>query len=86
MLVWMIGNSNQLVDDFTLSKNNIILFSLCFQHSRVVEMQEILDQQIAEEAAEAEGDAEIAPVANPRKSGMYVIIFLINFHYVRSIV
>jgi len=49
-------------------------------------MQEILDQQIAEEAAEAEGDAEIAPVANPRKSGMYVIIFLINFHYVRSIV
>lgn len=38
-------------------------------------MQEILDQQIAEEAAEAEGDGDIAPVANPRKSGMYVVIF-----------
>ncbi|KOM57742.1 hypothetical protein LR48_Vigan11g077500 [Vigna angularis] len=37
---------------------------------RVVEMQEILDQQIAEEAAEAEGDVDIAPVANPRKSGI----------------
>ncbi|KAL9276939.1 hypothetical protein ACSQ67_025514 [Phaseolus vulgaris] len=37
---------------------------------RVVEMQEILDQQIAEEAAEAEGDGDTAPVANPRKSGI----------------
>jgi len=75
MTGWMMGNSNQLVDNFSLSKNNVILFSLCSQHSRVVEMQEILDQQIAEEAAEAEGDGDTAPVANPRKSGMYVVIF-----------
>ncbi|KAK7390122.1 hypothetical protein VNO78_25421 [Psophocarpus tetragonolobus] len=33
---------------------------------RVVEMQEILDQQIAEEAAEAEGDGAVASVSNPR--------------------
>lgn len=38
-------------------------------------MQEILDQQIAEEAAEAEGDGAMASVANPRNTGMYVIIF-----------
>lgn len=36
---------------------------------RVVEMQEILDQQLAEEAAEAEGDAAMTTVANPRKTG-----------------
>ncbi|CAI0411360.1 unnamed protein product [Linum tenue] len=35
---------------------------------RVVEMQEILDQQIAEEAAEAEGADAVTPVANPRRS------------------
>ncbi|KAG5070942.1 hypothetical protein JHK86_006153 [Glycine max] len=37
---------------------------------RVVEMQEILDQQIAEEAAEAEGDGAMASVANPRNTGI----------------
>ncbi|KAL5180906.1 Exocyst complex component SEC6 [Glycine soja] len=37
---------------------------------RVVEMQEILDQQIAEEAAEAEGDGAMASVANPRNNGI----------------
>ncbi|RDX71638.1 Exocyst complex component SEC6, partial [Mucuna pruriens] len=37
---------------------------------RVVEMQEIHDQQIAEEAAEAEGDGAMASVANPRGSGI----------------
>ncbi|OVA08094.1 Exocyst complex component Sec6 [Macleaya cordata] len=35
---------------------------------RVVEMQEILDQQLAEEAAEAEGADAMATVANPRRS------------------
>ncbi|KAF2297481.1 hypothetical protein GH714_024180 [Hevea brasiliensis] len=35
---------------------------------RVVEMQEILDQQLAEEAAEAEGGGAMATIANPRRS------------------
>ncbi|KAF8377237.1 hypothetical protein HHK36_030611 [Tetracentron sinense] len=35
---------------------------------RVVEMQEILDQQLAEEAAEAEGGGAMASVTNPRRS------------------
>ncbi|KAF3952675.1 hypothetical protein ACB098_05G055600 [Castanea mollissima] len=35
---------------------------------RVVEMQEILDQQIAEEAAEAEGVGAMASVSNPRRT------------------
>ena len=39
---------------------------------RVVEMQEILDEQIAEEAAEAEGGGAMASVANPRRAGKYV--------------
>jgi len=34
---------------------------------RVVEMQEILDQQLAEEAAEAEGGGAIASITNPRR-------------------
>ncbi|XP_019413792.1 PREDICTED: exocyst complex component SEC6-like isoform X2 [Lupinus angustifolius] len=37
---------------------------------RVVEMQEILDEQVAEEAAEAEGDGAIASVANPHNSAI----------------
>ncbi|KAL0800789.1 hypothetical protein Bca101_055964 [Brassica carinata] len=36
---------------------------------RVVEMQEILDEQLAEEAAEAEGEGAMASVANPRRPG-----------------
>ncbi|XVF61092.1 hypothetical protein PTKIN_Ptkin08bG0101500 [Pterospermum kingtungense] len=36
---------------------------------RVVEMQEILDQQLAEEAAEAEGGGAMASIVNPRRSG-----------------
>lgn len=36
--------------------------------SRVVEMQEILDQQLAEEAAEAEGGGAMASIANPRRN------------------
>ncbi|XP_073021995.1 exocyst complex component SEC6 [Primulina eburnea] len=35
---------------------------------RVVEMQEILDQQLAEEAAEAEGGGAMASIANPHRS------------------
>ncbi|XP_047340978.1 exocyst complex component SEC6 [Impatiens glandulifera] len=35
---------------------------------RVVEMQEIHDQQLAEEAAEAEGDGAMAAIANPRRN------------------
>ncbi|XP_074567206.1 exocyst complex component SEC6 [Curcuma longa] len=35
---------------------------------RVIEMQEILDQQLAEEAAEAEGVDAMASIANPRRS------------------
>ncbi|RVX04548.1 Exocyst complex component SEC6 [Vitis vinifera] len=35
---------------------------------RVVEMQEILDQQLAEEAAEAEGGGTMASIANPRRT------------------
>ncbi|GAB4845218.1 SNARE-binding exocyst subunit S6 [Ancistrocladus abbreviatus] len=35
---------------------------------RVVEMQEILDQQVAEEAAEAEGDGAMAAIGNPRRT------------------
>ncbi|KAL0663902.1 hypothetical protein Bca4012_100739 [Brassica carinata] len=43
------------------------LSGLFFQ--RVVEMQEILDEQLAEEAAEAEGEGAMASVANPRRPG-----------------
>lgn len=57
-----------------ISKLNVILFLLCLTYSRVVEMQEILDQQVAEEAAEAEGDGAMALVANPHQSAMYVIV------------
>uniref|UniRef100_A0A1D1YTS5 Exocyst complex component 3 n=2 Tax=Anthurium amnicola TaxID=1678845 RepID=A0A1D1YTS5_9ARAE len=35
---------------------------------RVIEMQEILDQQLAEEAAEAEGGGSMASITNPRRS------------------
>ncbi|KAL3504644.1 hypothetical protein ACH5RR_034485, partial [Cinchona calisaya] len=35
---------------------------------RVVDMQEILDQQLAEEAAEAEGGGAMASIANPRRT------------------
>lgn len=40
--------------------------------SRVVEMQEILDLQVAEEAAEAEGDEAMASITNPRRNAKYV--------------
>ncbi|KAL6970867.1 SNARE-binding exocyst subunit S6 [Sarracenia purpurea var. burkii] len=39
---------------------------------RVVEMQEVLDQQLAEEAAEAEGGGAMATIANPRRTAKYL--------------
>lgn len=44
-------------------------FYFDFYYIRVVEMQEILDQQLAEEAAEAEGGGAMAAIANPRRPG-----------------
>lgn len=48
------------------------VFLQCFKvklsHDRVIEMQEILDQQLAEEAAEAEGGGAMASITNPRRS------------------
>ncbi|XP_076932254.1 exocyst complex component SEC6-like [Bidens hawaiensis] len=41
---------------------------------RVVEMQEILDEQVAEEAAEAEGDAAMASVGNPQRGAKTIAI------------
>lgn len=38
---------------------------------RVVEMQEILDQQLAEEAAEAEGGGTMASITNARRTAKY---------------
>lgn len=48
---------------------NLVLTYNGFFYQRVVEMQEILDQQLAEEAAEAEGEGAMASVANPRRPG-----------------
>lgn len=48
---------------FVCGSNWLKVFS-----GRVVEMQEILDQQLAEEAAEAEGGGAMATVINPRRS------------------
>lgn len=45
-----------------------LCFVLMFSPFRVVEMQEILDQQLAEEAAEAEGGGAMASIANPRRT------------------
>lgn len=40
-------------------------------------MQEILDQQLAEEAAEAEGEGTMSTITNPRKSAKYVIVLFV---------
>lgn len=37
-------------------------------------MQEILDQQLAEEAAEAEGGGAMASIANPHRSSKYLLV------------
>lgn len=42
-------------------------------------MQEILDQQLAEEAAEAEGGGAMASIANPRKNSKYNYCFQFAF-------
>lgn len=39
---------------------------------RVVEMQEIFDEQVAEDAAEAENDDAMASLANPQRVAKYV--------------
>ncbi|PNX72309.1 putative exocyst complex subunit SEC6 [Trifolium pratense] len=39
---------------------------------RVVEMQEIHDQQVAEEVAEAEGDGALASATNPHRSATWL--------------
>lgn len=38
-------------------------------------MQEILDQQLAEEAAEAEGGGAMASITNSRRAAKYVFPF-----------
>lgn len=43
-------------------------------------MQEILDQQLAEEAAEAEGGGAMASIANPRRTGKYVFVVIVYCH------
>jgi exocyst complex component 3 len=40
---------------------------------RVIEMQEIIDQQVAEEAAEAEGAGAMAAITNQRRTTKYCI-------------
>lgn len=47
---------------------NHLPFLLLLFCPRVVETQEILDQQLAEEAAEAEGVGAMASIANPRRN------------------
>jgi hypothetical protein len=47
------------------------LFPFLFEYIRVVEMQEILDQQLAEEAAEAEGAGAMATITNQRRTAKY---------------
>lgn len=50
----------------------MLQFLLPLFYYRVVEMQEILDQQLAEEAAEAVGGGAMASVANPRRTPKYI--------------
>ncbi|KAK3005332.1 hypothetical protein RJ639_015989 [Escallonia herrerae] len=52
-----------LINQIFTPTGGIVLFP-----SRVVEMQEILDQQLAEEAAEAEGGGAMSSIANPRRT------------------
>lgn len=40
-------------------------------------MQEILDEQLAEEAAEAEGGGAMASIANPRRTAKYFESFCV---------
>lgn len=47
-------------------------FTLIHKTKRVVEMQETLDQQLATEAAEAEGDGAMEAIANPRRNAKYL--------------
>lgn len=49
-------------------------------------MQEVHDQQVAEEAAEAEGDGAVAAAPNPRRTTVYVIVIGIDLLYPRYFV
>jgi hypothetical protein len=55
------------------SHTYIKLHAISDSHSylRVVEMQEIIDQQVAEEAAEAEGAGAMAAITNQRRTTKY---------------
>lgn len=46
----------------------VLSISIVRELYRVVEMQEILDHQLAEEAAEAEGDGAMASIGNARRT------------------
>ncbi|RLN08636.1 exocyst complex component SEC6 isoform X2 [Panicum miliaceum] len=46
---------------------------------RVVEMQEIIDQQVAEEAAEAEGAGAIATITNQRRTAKLSLLYSDDF-------
>jgi exocyst complex component 3 len=51
---------------------------------RVVEMQEIIDQQVAEEAAEAEGAGAIATITNQRRTAKYTFPFPLQINFCSS--
>jgi hypothetical protein len=55
-----------------------VSFFFLFEYIRVVEMQEIIDQQLVEEAAEAEGAGVMATITNQRRTAKYTI-FLFPF-------
>jgi len=47
-------------------------------------MQEIIDQQVAEEAAEAEGAGAIATITNQRRTAKYTFPFLLQINFCSS--
>lgn len=57
---------------------------LFFDYIRVVEMQEILDQQVAEEAAEAEGAGAMATITNQRRTAKYTSPFPCQINFCSS--
>jgi hypothetical protein len=57
---------------------------LFLDYFRVVEMQEIIDQQVAEEAAEAEGAGAIATITNQRRTAKYTFPFPLQINFCSS--
>lgn len=53
-----------------LGTNASVYFALLLK--RVVEMQEIMDQQLAMEAAEAEGGSEMESLTSPSRNAEYL--------------